>query len=75
MFELLGRLKALLTQENTGYLETMLELLTEGSSPVYTQFWQEFNRRKGKAGITTPEAKRAWAALVELLDIVRSYRG
>jgi len=78
MFESLGlvsRLKGLLTDENTGYLDVMLRILTDPRSKTYQQFWVEFNERLGFAAGTlkSSQATAAWNALRNLHGIVLDY--
>ena len=75
MFGLISQLKALLTPDNTRYLDKMLGILTNPQSATYQQFWVEFNERMGHppGTLKSGQATAAWNALRTLHGIVLNY--
>jgi hypothetical protein len=75
MLALVGRLRALLNPTNAHYLDVMLQLLTDQSSPIYATFWKAFNKKMGHGDtVVSPAAGAAWNALRDLHGIVKEYR-
>jgi hypothetical protein len=71
MFDILARLKALLTNDNLMMLDKILSGLVE-KSPVYDTFWSWFRQQFPKY----PKADHmAWSGLKELRAILRKYKG
>jgi len=62
------KLKALFTDQNLKYLETILSILTTPGTTLYSKFWGEF--METHPGNDNYES--AWNGLSKLLDTVRT---
>ncbi len=61
------QLKSLLTPENLGFLDRMLNGLTDPNTPGYQEFWHWF-----KSGFRDPEAyAKAYRALRQLVTTLK----